>query len=142
MVRAFVDGLIPEEEYSRQKNLLDLALESLVIPEYDAAEEAGNLIMNLPNLWASASLSERRKVLMTMLDAVYIDVKQTRSIVAVKPKPPFKPILQVAATNKESNIRILKEPLGSSPNGSSVFLVETGESQTIPETMVCVLFNF
>ena len=130
MVRAFVDGLIPEEEYLRQKNLLDLALESLVIPEYDAAEEAGKLIMNLPSLWASTGLSERRKVLMTMLDAVYIDVKQTRSIVAVKPKPPFKPILQVAATSKESKIRILKEPLNSSPNGSSVFLVETGESRT------------
>ncbi len=136
MVRAFVDGLIPEEEYLRQKNLLDLALESLVIPEYDAAEEAGNLIMNLPKLWASANLIERRKVLMTMLDAVYIDVKQTRSVVAVKPRPPFKPILQVAATNKESKIHILKEPLNSSPNGSSVFLVETGEGRTLPETRV------
>jgi hypothetical protein len=106
------------------------------MPEYDAAEEAGKLIMDLPNLWAQANLSERRKILMTILDAVYIDVKQSRSILAIKPKPPFKPILQVAVTNKNSRIRVLKEPLNSSPSGSSVFLVEAGEDQPLPRTRV------
>jgi site-specific DNA recombinase len=48
-----------------------------VVPDYNAAEEAGNLIMNLPSLWASATLSERRKLLITMLDAVYVDAKQS-----------------------------------------------------------------
>ncbi len=59
-----------------------------------------------------------------MLDAVYIDTKNNL-IVAVKPKPPFKPVFQVAASRKRSDIRILNEPL----NGSSVFLVETGEGR-------------
>jgi site-specific DNA recombinase len=58
---------------------------------------------------------------LTMLDAVYVGAKKTKSIVAIKPKPPFKPVFQVAASRKGSNIRILNEPL----NGSSVFLVET-----------------
>ena len=65
-----------------------------------------------------------------MLDAVYVDAKKLKSIIAIKPKPPFKPVLQVAASRKGSNIRILNEPL----EGSSVFLVETGESQSPPET--------
>ena len=59
-----------------------------------------------------------------MLDAVYVDVRQTRSIVAVKPKPPFRPVFQVAASRAGSDIRIVNEPY----QGSSVFLVETGES--------------
>ena len=65
---------------------------------------------------------ERRKLLFTMLDAVYIDAKKTKSIIAIKPKPAFKPVFQVAASREGSDIRILNEPL----EGSSVFLVEKG----------------
>jgi site-specific DNA recombinase len=61
-----------------------------------------------------------------MLDAVYFDAKNTKSIVAIKPKPPFKPVFHVAASKKESNIRILNEPL----QGSSVFLSEIREDRT------------
>ena len=68
-----------------------------------------------------------------MLDAVYVDAKKTKSIIAIKPKPPFKPVFQVAASRGGSDIRILNEPL----EGSSVFLVETGEGQTRPETTLC-----
>lgn len=52
---------------------------------------------------------------------------EMKSLVAVKPKPPFRPIFQVAATKEGSEIRILNEPLDSKPPGSSVFLVEAGE---------------
>ncbi len=48
-----------------------------MVPGVNAAEEAGNLIQNLPVLWASANLEERRKLLLTMLDAVYVDAKNT-----------------------------------------------------------------
>ena len=130
MAKVFIDGLIQQDEYSRQKKLLELELESLVIPDVNTAEEAGNLIMNLPSLWESATISERRKLLINMLDAVYIDSREIRSIVAIKPKPPFKPILQVAVSKKGSTIRVLKEPLNGQSNGSSVFLVETGEGRT------------
>ena len=124
MGKAYVDGLFPDEEYQRQKRLLDMELESLVVPAANAAEDAGILINNLPSLWTEANMEERRKLLLTMLDAVYIDAKKTKSIVAIKPKPPFKPIFQVAVTKKDSDIRILNEPY----KGTSVFLVETGES--------------
>ena len=102
MGKAYVDGLFPDEEYHRQKKLLEMELESLVVPAANAAEEAGKLIMNLKNLWAEANIEERRKLLLTMLDAVYIDAKQTKSIVAIRPKPPFKPIFQVAVTKEGS----------------------------------------
>jgi hypothetical protein len=126
----YVDRLFPDGEYQRQKKLLEMELESLVVPAANAAEEAGNLINNLKNLWAEASLAEQRKLLLSMLDAVYVDAKKARSIVAIRPKPPFKPIFQVAATKQNSEIRIINEPI----EGTSVFLVETGEGWSRPET--------
>ena len=83
-------------------------------------------------LWVEANQEERRKLLLSMLDAVYVDAKKLKSIIAIKPKPPFRPIFQVAATRAGSKIRIINEPL----EGSPVFLVETGESRTPPETRV------
>ena len=107
-------------------------LESLIIPEVKASEKAGNLIRDLHLLWSLANLSERRRLLISMLDAVYIDTKH-KLAVAIKPKPPFKPVFQVAATREGSGINIINEPF----NGSSVFLVETGEGRTRPETTLC-----
>jgi site-specific DNA recombinase len=130
MTKAYIDGLFPDEEYHPQKKLLEMELESLVVPGADAAEEAGKLIMNLRELWAEANLEEQRKLLLTMLDAVYVDAKKTKSIIAIRPKPTFRPIFQVAVTKQGSGIRIINEPLSSETGGSVVFLVETGEGRT------------
>jgi hypothetical protein len=40
------------------------------------------------------------KLLPTTLDAVYIDAKKTKPIILIKPKPPFRPIFQVAASHE------------------------------------------
>ena len=63
--------------------------------------------------------------------ACHFDTKATKSIVAVRPKPPFKPIFQVAAAREGSGIRIINEPPSV---GSSVFVVEAGERQPLAET--------
>jgi len=110
MAKAYVDGLFPDEEYRRQKRLLEMELESLVVPQANAAEEAGKLIINLPKLWAEANMEERRKLLLTMIDAVYVDAKEEKRIVAIKPKPPFIPVFQVATTKEGSGVTLLKEP--------------------------------
>ena len=80
----------------------------------------------LKQLWTKADLEERRKLLLTVLDVVYVNARQTKSIVAVRPKPLFRPVFQVAASCEGSGIRIINEPL----EGLSLFLVETGESRT------------
>jgi hypothetical protein len=46
-------------------------------------------------------------------------------------KPPFRPIFRVVASREGSDIRILNEPLGAETEGSSVFLVETGEAPSL-----------
>ncbi len=50
-------------------------------------------------------------------------VTAEESIIAIKPKPPFIPIFQVAATRAGSQVHIINEPL----KGSPVFLAEAGE---------------
>ena len=99
-----------DEEYRRQKRKLEMELESLVAPEADAASEAGWLIERLPELWSGASEGERRKLLLSMLDAVYVDAKDEKRIVAIKPKAPFRPIFQVATTRAGSGVVLVHDP--------------------------------
>jgi site-specific DNA recombinase len=116
--KAFVDGVYDEKEYQRQRRQLELELESLVVPEADAAEEAGKLIQQLPDLWAGATLGERRQLLLTMLDGVYVDSKEERRIVALKPKPAFQALFQIATTKEGSGVVLYNEK-ASGLNGSS-----------------------
>jgi len=51
-----------------------------------------------------------------------VDAKKTRSIVTIKPKPPFMPVFQVAVSKEGSNIQLYKStyPLsGADINGVS-----------------------
>jgi hypothetical protein len=121
MARAYMDNLFPDEEYHRQKRLLEMELESLIVPQANAAEEAGKLLKDIPKLWAGANLEERRKLLLTMLDAVYVDAKEDKCIVAVKPKPAFRPIFQVATTREGSGVDIISEPPEITPEARSCF---------------------
>ena len=97
--QAFVDGLFDEIEYHRQKKSLEWELESLLIPEVDAAKEAGRLLTDMPRLWAGATLQERHELLTIILDAVYIDMKGSKSIVSVKWKPVVQAVLGLATPN-------------------------------------------
>ncbi len=106
--KAYVDGVYDDDEYGRQKRACELELESLVLPEADAATEAGKLISQLPRLWSGANLDERRKLLLTMLDAVNVDSKEN-AIVAIKPKAPFKPVFEVATTSEGSEVVLVHE---------------------------------
>jgi len=110
LAKAYVDGFYSDEDYQREKRSLEMELERLVVPEADAAREAGELIMRLPDLWERASLEERRKLLLTMLDAVYVDAKEEKAIVAIQPKAPFRPIFHVATTKEGSGVLLMKEP--------------------------------
>jgi len=110
LARTYKDGFCSDDEYDREKRYLEMELEALVVPEADAAREAGELIMRLPDLWEKADLGERRKLLLTMLDAVYVDAKAEKAIVAIQPKAPFRPIFHVATTKEGSGVLLIKEP--------------------------------
>ena len=65
-----------------------------MVPEADAVAEAGRLVQRLPELWAAADLVERQRLLLTVLDAVYVDAHETRAVVSVKPKSAFEVLLE------------------------------------------------
>ena len=50
-------------------------------------------LTGLPDLWAAANLAERRSLLLTVLDAVYVDVRGAKAVVSVKPKAMFEAVL-------------------------------------------------
>ena len=57
-----------------------------------------------------ANLSERRRILMTMLDAVYVDPVGEKSIFSIQPKPAFRPLFEMATTREGSDVVLIKEP--------------------------------
>jgi len=108
--KAYVDGLYGDDDYKREKLSLEDRAASLVIPGIDVAMEAGKLLEDLPKLWEEASLTERRKLLTSMLDAVYVDTVEEKSIVAIRPKPAFQPLFEIATTRKGSDVVLINEP--------------------------------
>ena len=140
MAKAYMDGLFPDDEYHRQKRMLEMELEGLAVPEANAAEEAGKLVKDLPNLWAGAALTERRKLLMSMLDAIYVDARDEKRIVALKPKPAFRPVFQVATTKEGSGVELLtSEPPEKPPEARPCFWwrrgrVELPVQKNLPRT--------
>jgi hypothetical protein len=107
--QVYLDGLMEYEDYKRQKRQLEEKLGDLVVPGVEAAQEAGKLLENLPQLWAEADLGERRKILLAMLDAVYVDTVEEKAIVAIRPKPAFQALFQIATTKEESGVVLYNE---------------------------------
>ncbi|MBI4328503.1 MAG: hypothetical protein HY685_01395 [Chloroflexi bacterium] len=106
--RDCVDGLYNEENYRREKKALEKRLVSLVVPGVDAAKEAGRLLENLPRLWETADLSEWRKLLLTILDVVYVDVLEEKRVVAIRAKPAFRALFEIATTRAGSGVVLVK----------------------------------
>ena len=94
---------------STSKRALEDKLRSLVVPTADVAVQAGRLLEDLPRLWKKADLGERRRILVTMPDAVYVDTVEEKHIVAVRPRPAFRPLLEIAATREGSGVVLVNE---------------------------------
>ena len=128
-----MDQLIEETDYQRQVREIRTRLDALVIPETEEAVEAGIFLQDLSKLWSVADLEDRHRLLMLMLDAVYVDIVTTRKIVGIAPKPGFRRLFEmVVTTAKESGVTILTPPKTEPKTGKSrtkkVVVVETGGS--------------
>ena len=117
--KAYVDGLYSDEDYRREKRTPEDKLATQVVPGVDAATEAGKLLEHLPDLREKANLAERRELLMATLDAVYVDTVEDKSVVAIRLKPYFRPIFEVATTRGGSGVVLINEtpPDPESPGG-------------------------
>jgi len=64
-------------------------------------------------------MAERRSLLLAMLEAVYVDHKDAKAIVAIQPKPAFRAVFQVATTRADSGVILIKEPPDASQKAPS-----------------------
>ena len=64
---------------------------------------------DLPQLWEEARLTERRQLLLTMLDAIYVDTVDEKSVVAIRPKPAFMPLFEIATTREGNDVVLITE---------------------------------
>ena len=55
-------------------------------------------------------MQERRSLLTAMMEAVYVDHKEDKAVVAIQPKPAFRAVFQVATTREGSGVMLIKEP--------------------------------
>ena len=62
---------------------------------------------------------------MTMLEAVYVECKEEMRIVAIKPKPAFRPLFEKAETKAQSDIILLKDTEGGKASPGDQDTTET-----------------
>ena len=86
-----VHGHMGYEDYLRQKRRLEEKLGELVVPGVDAVQEARKLLEDLPRIWSEANLSEQRRILVAMLDGVYVDTVAVRPLSVSSPSQLSKP---------------------------------------------------
>jgi|GEM_PF-278643 len=107
--QVYLDGLLEQDDYRRQKRQLEERLHSLVVPGVNAVQEAGKLLESLPQLWAEATLGEKRQILLSMLEAVYVDPVEEKAIVAIKPKPAFLALFNMVETRSGSAVALITQ---------------------------------
>ncbi len=75
---------------------------------------------------------EKHKLLSIMLEAVYVDLAASRSIVGIQPKPVFYPLFN-SLENQSGNAISVFHDKKTEPNisGSGTVMVETGESRLL-----------
>ena len=54
-------------------------------------------------------MGERRSLLLTMLDAVYVDAKEEKRVVAIKPKPAFRSLFEIATMEDGSEVVLITD---------------------------------
>ena len=131
--KTFIDGLIEEGEYNVQQTLLQNALNSMVMPEANAALEAGERLENIGALWGVGTLEERHRFLSGMTEAVYVDLVASRSIEGIQSKAPFYPLFDSLKNQVDKKIIVFTNKPVDEAQISTV-MVETGENRTLPET--------
>ena len=54
-------------------------------------------------------MTQRRYLLVALLNAVHVDTVKEKSVVAIPPKPAFRPIFEVATTREGSGIALINQ---------------------------------
>jgi len=128
--KAYANEAFGDTEYEMRLAEIDRQLEQASVTTPPDVEDAVQLFSNLPMLWNEATMDERRSLLKTLVELVYVDIK-TKRVTAIKPTPAFRVLYGVGINSgPDTPVKLMfhdKTPI-------KLDLVETGENRTLPET--------
>jgi site-specific DNA recombinase len=90
--RAYADGNLDEADYERRKRETEAELASLVVPAERELVDAASYLANLGRLWEGVDLPTRREIVLSLFDAIYVDVRGRR-VDEYRPKAAFRRLL-------------------------------------------------
>ena len=67
------------------------------------------VLESLPALWEAATFSEQHELLITTMDALFVDTVEEKSIVAIRPKPAFRPLFEIATNRAGSGVVLINQ---------------------------------
>ncbi len=86
--RLFVLGDLSEQAYRAERDRLRAQLATLIPPALPDLEKAAELLRDFGAIWDAATPRERRQIVHTLLETVYLDAERG-PVVAIEPKPEF-----------------------------------------------------
>ncbi len=92
VVRAYGDGGYTDQEYRMRLAEIDRQIERTSVVTPPAIEEAVVLFEDIPMLWNEATTEERRTLVKSLVELVYVDL-ETKRVTALKPTPSFGALL-------------------------------------------------
>ncbi len=84
---------IDEEEYRRERDATRKRLDALVVPAETEVLAAGAYLEDLAQVWATATMEEKRNMALLVFDAIYYNLT-AKQIAALKPKAAFIPVFR------------------------------------------------
>jgi DNA invertase Pin-like site-specific DNA recombinase len=93
--RLFVLGDMTEREYLAERDRLRARLATLIPPAMPDLSKAADLLSDFAVVWGAATPSERKQIVHTLLDVVYLDADDG-PVVAIQPKPEYATLFNLA----------------------------------------------
>ena len=106
---------ISEDEYRTERNRLRARRAALTPPMMPDLERAAELLRDFGTLWDGATLQERRQIVHTLLQTVYLDSGEKGPVVAIEPKSEFAPLFEMLGSGVDGDIVLLKPGAEFSP---------------------------
>ena len=123
-VAILVHSLEIKPDWKQQMAEIDHQIAQTTVVTPPAIEDTVELFSNLPMLWSEATTEEKRVLLKSLVELVYVDIK-TKTVTGIKPTLAFRALYGVGIhAGPDTPVRLMFR--GETP--ILVEMVETGES--------------
>ena len=114
--RLFVLDDMQKQEYLLERARLEAMAATLIPPAMPDLERGAELLSNSGTIWDAAQLRERKQIVRTLIEAIFLDCGVKGPIVAVQPKVEFAPLFSVVASG---GAQTSSPPTDTTPRGES-----------------------